>query len=130
MTINKPLPFEIPNVNHGIVVIKGLLHLKKSAIALEFDKRDGFVGILKSDLEEVVVPFSDIDSITLIKKLFITRVEIVGSSMKSLHNIPGSEQGRVLLKIKRKHRKLAESLLSSARLNLSEFKLTQLEENH
>ncbi len=125
--MNRPLPFEIPNVNHGIVVVKGLFHLKNESLVLEFDKRDGFVGIMKSDLEEVVIPFQEIASITFIKKLFTTRIEIVGSSMKSLHNIPGAEQGRISLKVKHKDRKLAESLMSHARLKLSEFKLDELE---
>ena len=127
--MNRPLPFEIPNVNHGIVVVKGLFHLKNETIVLEFDKRDGFVGIMKSDLEEVVIPFQEIASITFIKKLFTTRIEIVGSSMKSLHNIPGAEQGRISLKLKRKDRKLAEKLMSHARLKLSEFKLKELDDD-
>jgi hypothetical protein len=127
---SRSVPFEIPNVNHGFVIVKGLFHIKNDELVLEFDERDGFVGVMKSELKEIVIPFEDVDSITLIKNLFRTRIEIVGSSMKSLHNIPGAEQGRVLLKVKRKDRKLAEKVLSNARLSLSEYKLRQLDAGH
>lgn len=124
----RSVPFEIPNVNHGFVVVKGLFHIKERKIVLEFDERDGFVGFMKSDIKEIEVPFSEIDSISGTKKWFSYRIEIVASSMKTFQDIPGAEQGKLTLKVHRKDRKLAEGVISSGRLRLSEYKLNQLEQ--
>lgn len=48
--------------------------------------------------------------------------------MKTLEDIPGSEQASCTLKIKRKHRKDAEQMVSQASLRLSEYKLSRLDE--
>lgn len=125
---NRTVPFEIPDVNHGFVEVKGLLHVKKEALSLEFDQRDAFIGVIKSDLKEVTIPFSEIDSLRIKKRFWSTKVEITGTSMRSLREIPGAEQGRCTLKIKRKNREAAENVLSNARLALSEFKLRRLDE--
>lgn len=126
--MNRTIPFEIPDVNHGLVEVKGLLHFRKEEIILEFDKRDALIGIWKSELKERRIAFSEIQSIAFKKKFFSTFIEISGRSMKSLQDIPGAEQGNCRLKIKRKDRDEAERLLSTARLNLSEYKLRELEE--
>jgi hypothetical protein len=125
---SRSVPFEIPNVNHGFVVVKGLFRFETDHVVLEFDERDGFVGMVKSDLKEKRIPFGEIESMEFVKKWFRTRIIIAGRSMKSFHDIPGAEQGRVTLKIKQKDRKLAEKVLSDARLRLSEHRLKELEE--
>lgn len=125
---HQSVPFEIPNVNHGFVVVKGLFHATREGIVLEFDERDGFTQLFKSDLKEIKLSYSDLDALELKKKLFRTRIQIRGNSMKALREVPGADQGKVELKIKRKDRKLAEKVISDARLRLSEQKLTDLDE--
>ncbi len=123
----RSVPFEIPNVNHGFVVVKGLFQLKDQKIVLEFDERDGFVGFMKSDVKEIEVPFSEIDSISGAKKWFSYRIEVAASSMKTFQDIPGAEQGKLTLKVQRKDRSTAQEVVTNARLRLSEYKLNQLE---
>lgn len=122
------VPFEIPNVNHGFVEVKGLFRTTNENIVLEFDERDGFVGMVKSDLKEVEIPYSEIESIILIKNLFRTKIELVGKSMKIFQEVPGSTQGTLHLKVRRKDRMRAEKAISNARLKLSEFKLKELDD--
>ncbi|MCC5914685.1 MAG: hypothetical protein JJU46_09950 [Balneolaceae bacterium] len=128
MIKGRSVPFEIPNVNHGIVVVKGLLHIREAEIVLEFDQRDGFTQIFKSDLKEVALSYSDLESVKLEKKLFRTRIIILANSMKILKDIPGADQGKVVLKVKRKDRKAAEEAISKAALMLSEQKLRDLDD--
>lgn len=122
------IPFEIPNVNFGLVEVKGLLHIKKDELLLEFNETDAFGGLIKSELREISIPFDEIDSIHYKKGMFSSKIEIVGKSMRSLMEVPGSDQGRSTLKVKRKNREAAEKALSAARLSLSEYKLNQLGE--
>lgn len=126
--MNRTIPFEIPDVNHGLVEVKGLLHFRKEELVLEFDQRDAFVGIIKSELKEKSIPFSEVDSIRYKKKFLSGAIEISGRSMKSLNDIPGSKQGQCKLKVARKDREEAERLVSSIRVSLSEYKLREMEE--
>lgn len=128
MIKGRSVPFEIPNVNHGIVVVKGLFHVHQTEIVLEFDRRDGFTQIFKSDLKEVALSYSDLESVKLEKKLFRTRIIILANSMKALKDIPGADQGKVILKVKRKDRKAAEEAISKVALMLSEQKLRDLDD--
>ncbi|MDX1591722.1 MAG: hypothetical protein R3283_07160 [Balneolaceae bacterium] len=124
---SRSVPFEIPDINYGLVEVKGLLHFKNDKLILEFDQKDSFGGMTKSDVKAVEVPFSMVDSMKLHKKWFSTQIEILGKSMKIFEDVPGSNQGRILLKVKRKDRSHAESVISSARVRLSEYKLDELE---
>ena len=108
--------------------VKGLFRTTNENIVLEFDERDGFVGMVKSDLKEVEIPYSEIESIILIKNLFRTKIELVGKSMKIFQEVPGSTQGTLHLKVRRKDRMRAEKAISNARLKLSEFKLKELDD--
>jgi hypothetical protein len=125
----RSVPFEIPNVNHGFVVVKGLFHLRDGKIVLEFDERDGFVGFMKSEIKELEVPFSEIDSISGKRKWFSYKVEITAKSMKTFRDIPGAEQGKLTLKVQRKDRDLAGEVVSTGRLKLSEFRLDELDKD-
>lgn len=122
------IPFTIPNVNHGMVTVKGLLHIKRKELLLEFDKKDGFVGILSSGIKQARIPFEELDSITFEKKFFKGVITISGKSMKILENVPGAEQGLSKLTVARKHRKKAEDAVRNARVVLSEFKLNEMDE--
>lgn len=125
---SRSVPFEIPDVNYGLVEVKGLLHFKNDKLILEFDQKDSFGGMVKSDgVKAVEVPYSEIDSMRIHKKWFRTRIEILGKSMKIFEGVPGSDQGRVLLKIKRKDRDHAENVIGRARVRLSEYKLDELD---
>lgn len=122
------LPFEIPDVKHGFAEVKGLLRTADEAIILEFDERDAFLGIIKSEVQERTIPFSEIQSLEFKKKFFTTKIVITGRSMRSLEGIPGVEQARCTLKIKKKDRPEAERMISSLRVALSEYRLREMEE--
>lgn len=128
MMNRRTIPFEIPDVNHGFVEVKGLLHVNSNELVLEFDERDAFMGVIKSDLKEVRIPFSDIEAIEVKKRFFSMRAEIISTSMRTLQDVPGADQGRVKMKIRRKNRDEAERVFSKARLALSEYKLNEMEE--
>lgn len=122
----KPIPFHLSNVNHGLAEVQGLIHIKKNHLILEFEIKDAFGGFIKSDLKEIDIPFDEIESLTYKKGFWGGTVKIEGNSMRTFEGVPGSEQGRCELKIKRKDRDQAEQTVSSARVALSEHKLDKL----
>lgn len=122
----KPIPFHLSNLNHGLAEAKGLIHIRKNGITLEFEVKDTFGGFIKSDLKEIDIPFDEIESLTYKKGFWGGTIKIEGNSMRTFDGIPSAEQGRCELKIKRNDRDTAEHTISSARVALSEHKLNKL----
>lgn len=121
----KPIPFHL-EVNQGFAEAKGLIHIRKDKITLEFEVKDVFGGFIKSDLKEIDIPFDEIESLRYKKGFWGAKVLIEGNSMRTFEEVPGSEQGQCELKIKRRDRTVAEQTISSARVALSEYKLDRL----
>lgn len=121
----KPIPFHL-EANQGFAEAKGLIHIKRHKITLEFEVKDVFGGFFKSDYEEVDISFDDIQSLTYKKGFWGAKIIIEGNSMRTFEKVPGSEQGQCVLQVKRRDRKNAEQTISSARVALSEYKLDKL----
>lgn len=124
----KAVPFEIPTVNQGFRVAKGLVNLEGESLAFEFEVTDAFIGILTSDVQDVRLPLSELQSVEYKKGWFSSKIVIEVRSIKTLRDIPGTEMTECILKIKRKDRKDAEKLVSKTRLVMSEIKLKDLDE--
>lgn len=127
-TSSPSLPFEISDVNHGFQEAKGLMKLNKDGIELEFEVQDSLVGLFKSGIKHVKVPYADLESVSIKKGWFSSKVILKGISMKVFDDIPGAEQATCTLKIKRTDKEDAQKLVSKARLYLSEYRLNQLGE--
>lgn len=123
---SRSIPFEIPNVNHGFQVAKGLLKLRDKGIELEFETKDAFLGIISSGVQSVLLLYKDLESIQFDKGWFSAKIILEATSMRVFEDIPGSEQATCTLKVKRKHRKEAQDLISTARMYHSEHKLDQM----
>jgi hypothetical protein len=111
-------------------VAKGLFRLEKDGVGLAFEIEDGIVGIVKSGVKTVHLNYADLESITYKKGWFSARIVLEASSMRVFEDLPGSEQGTCKLKVKKKDRKEAEKIISTARMHLSEYKLDQLDSDH
>lgn len=123
------IPFKIEDLQYGLKEAVGLLHFDSSNLILELQQQDAFVGMMKSDVENFKIPFSDIQDVKFDKGLLSTSIIIEGSHMDSLGKIPGSKQGSLELKIDRKNKKDAERAISALNLALSEFHLNQMDED-
>jgi len=126
---DKTVPFIIPEINSGFQQAEGLLKLATEQLELEFEVKDAILGLIKSGVKDAVIPFSELKSIEFKKGWFSTKIILEGTSMKTFNELPGSELATCTLKVKRKHRDDAESLISQARLQLSEYKLDQFDKN-
>lgn len=126
--MSRRIPFRIKNLNHGFSEANGLLHLENEKIVLEFETQDTVVGLVKSGLKEVSISFADLDEIRYKPGFFSGKIDLIGKSMKVMEEIPGASHGSVTLHVRRKDKKQAEQVLSRARLELSEFRLKELED--
>lgn len=129
-TNSQSIPFESVDFNHGLKVAKGLFKLRKEGIELEYQVQDSFVGVIKSDVKNLLVPYRDLESIEFKKGWFSAKIILQTSSLELLQQLPGNEQGECTLKVQRKHRDEAQNTVSKARIALSEHKLDQLDDRN
>lgn len=124
---SQSIPFESVDYHHGLKLAKGLLKLGKHGIELEYQEQDSFIGVIKSDVKTIQLPYKELEAIEFKKGWFSAKIILKTSSMELLQKLPGSEQGECTLKVKRKHRDEAQNTIAQARIALSEHKLDQLE---
>ncbi len=122
------IPFSIPDVMEGFAETEGLARLEKEALILEFQTKDSIIGLIKSAVKEVRISFSEIESIKFEKKIFKTQLIVNARSMSTFSNVPGNKQGVVTLRFRKKNKDEAEHFASSLDLQLSEYKLKQLDQ--
>ncbi|SMO66530.1 hypothetical protein [Fodinibius sediminis] len=124
---HRTVPFEITGVSHGLKEVKGLIKSSPSGLELEYKLVDGFVGVLESEMKSVHIPFGSLEDITFEKGWFSGKIILEGTSMRAFQGLPGTEPGSRTLKIKRKDREEAQNLVSRARMQLSEYRLNEIE---
>lgn len=123
------IPFTIPEISHGFQEASGLMKLTKAGLELEFEVKDAILGVIKSGIKNVMIPYSDLESIEYRKGWFSSKIILNGTSMRVFEEVPGTDVATCTIKVKRKHRDEAQSLVSHARLQLSEYKLDQLDKS-
>lgn len=121
------VPVKIPNIKHGLQIAKGLLKVKEDGLYFEFEVEDSFVGLITSGVQTSVISYADLENIRFEKGWWSGEIILEGASMKVFEDLPGSEQGRLRLKVKRSDRDGAQNVVSSARVHLSEHKLKELD---
>jgi hypothetical protein len=120
------VPFEIPGINHGLKKVEGLVMLDETGLALEFEEKDDLLGIWKSGVRNVHIPYGELESIQFKKGFLSGRLILKGVSLKTFEAIPGTEVATCRLKIKRRDSESAARLSSHARAALSEYRLNEL----
>lgn len=123
------VPVTIPDLFFGLKEAVGFLKAGKNAIELELQEQDTLAGAIKSDIRTYSVGFGQIDSILFNKKLFGAQIIIKGSSLEAMKDIPGANRAEIHFKVDKKNKKEAENLVSHLRLQLSEYRLTQMDED-
>lgn len=122
------VPFYITGVNGGLTEVDGLLKVENNTLVLEFQSADAIIGLVKSGVKEVSIPFDAIRRVELRKSWFSTKILISTKTMAAVKDIPGSKAAAVVLKIKRDHKVDAMDLNSQIQLAFSEYKLNLLDE--
>lgn len=124
---SRSVPFEIPNVNYGFQVAKGILKLSSDGIELEFETKDALLGLISSGVNSVKLSYDDLESIRIDKGWLSAKIVLEGTSMRVFEDLPGTEQATCMLKVNRKDKDEAQKVISTARMYLSEYKLEQME---
>lgn len=123
---HQAVPFEIPEISHGLKEASGLMKLWERGLEFEFEVAT--LGLFKSGVETVRIGYDGLNSIDYKKGWIKDKIVLEGKSMKVFEAIPGTEIATCILKVKRKHRDTGQNLISKARMYLSEYRLSQMDE--
>lgn len=121
------LPFHFPEVYEGLAEAEGLLVITSDSIVLEYQIKDALLGAFKSEVKKVVLPFEQIEDVEFRTNFLRTDITIQTNSLELVYDVPNAKQGRVRLKISRKHRKEAAAIAHDVSIRVSDRKLENLE---
>src|SRR5262249_17377221 len=124
---SQSLPFSIPKVYEGFAKAHGIARMTSSGLTLEFEVKDGIVGMIKSGVREVQISIDDLHVLELRKGWLRTRLFIRTRRMTAVTRIPGNRAGVIELRVAREDRQIAETLVSLVMLKLSERELEKLD---
>jgi|AntRauTorckE6833_2_1112554.scaffolds.fasta_scaffold101680_1 hypothetical protein len=125
---DQPLPFTADIGELGLQLAKGVVKTSTNGLILEFQTVDAIVGLIKSDVKQLQLPYDSIRAISFKKGLFSSKLTISCSSMKELEDVDFAEQATLTLKIKRKDRSVGKDIVGNMHLELSEHRLKKLED--
>ena len=111
------VPFTLDSVWAGLGQGEGLLRDEGTHLGLEYQLKDGLVGVIKGGVKQVRVPLKDVVSVTLTQGWFGqkwagVRIVIQAARMDVLQDFPGASQGRIELGISAKDHEAATKLVA------------------
>ena len=130
------VPFSIGNVFGGLGVAKGVLRNDADDLVLEFQLKDGVLGLLKSDIKTVRLPVGSLEEISLDRNwsdplhllgLGSWHIRIRTMHLHSVADIPGLDEDGFRLTVSRKYRRAAQALISEVELDVLETRLREIE---
>jgi hypothetical protein len=104
----------------GFAEVHGLMHLESNSLILEFQIQDSILNVLRSEVREVHIPLEAIESISYKQGWLRSKFIIKTYKVRTLKDVPSSDKGEVILRIKRQDRKKAARLASDLKLKLLE----------
>lgn len=116
-----PFKFKIYN---GLGRCEGMIRDEGGHLAIDFQKSDAIMGLLKSDVKTVRIALKDLDSVTLVRGWLGTTwfgVDIVlqAAKLETLKDVPGMSQGKVVLEVERKDSAAAERLVAALHVDVN-----------
>ena len=127
---NLRLHFTTDEAYSGLAEVQGIMRVEKSRLVLEYQVKDGLIGVFKSSPKELRIPFEELSEVKYKLNWFVSRFRLHINSMKILGEFPVGKDGIISLKIKRKQKQAAKDLESYINLRLSEFRLAQMDEDY
>ncbi len=117
------LPFVI-EIYSGLGRVDGRLRAADGMLVLEYQAKDDLFGVLKGRPRQVQLTMADIEEVSFARRRILTSIFTLELRNLSLaQKIPGSDLGRLKLRISREYRDRAERVANRLQRYLSEHRL-------
>ena len=128
--MSHPVPFELsPTVGElqaGMIAISGVLRHDPISVVLEYRTTDR--SMTQSDVRTVSVPTVSLAAVEYRQRLLGGRLVLVAARLDVFTDIPGVEDNRLVLQIKRRDRAAAARAAWDLQVALEDRKLRHLRE--
>ena len=126
--MRESVPFTI-EVYEGLAQAEGILHLEGGYLVLEWQVKDGIFGVLKGKIKRMALSLEQVREVELRKRMwpFRSSLRICVTDLRALEATPGTGSELRLL-VARRNRKALLQLAGEVRLQLSEVRLRQLDQ--
>lgn len=106
------IPFETDATACGLVECRGLMRTEGDALVFEFQTQDGILGVVKSGVKEVVLPFEEVGSVAVYSRWLglSARFDLQMRSMRACAEVPGMSQGKLQFYVSRRNREAAAEI--------------------
>ena len=106
------LPFTVGYLYQGFAECKGLARADSAELTLEYVIKETVLEMFKSGMNKVTLPLNELSSIRIGKGWLSLKVIIAAKSMERINKLPGSEQGKIELSIRRSDKEAAEAFVA------------------
>ncbi|TNE69623.1 hypothetical protein EP331_13900 [bacterium] len=128
---NISVPFKVEIGELGLREALGIVvYNSKTGLRIEYQTRDALLGVIKSDIETIEIPWNEITAFEVEKKWFSARITIRTASLAYLAQFPWNNGAQVVLKISKDDIETARRLRSELLLLISENRLALLDSNN
>ena len=124
------LRFKFDDVYHGLAECNGMLKVNYDELIIEYVVKDSFIGVFKSNVKHLKIKFEQIIEVEFVNTFWKKRLIIKPLSMIDSHNFPVTDQGEIVLKLKKKEKGTlltAERLSSFINMRIAEIRLEKLD---
>ena len=97
------IPVKYHDPNAMLTEAAGLVYLEGNVLVLEYEKKDVMLGAYRSGVKTVEIPMEELGDVRYVKNIFKSELVIETRSMTLVEDVPGNKQGRLRLKVPRKH---------------------------
>ena len=116
------VPFTM-DAYEGFAETQGVVREGKEVISIEFQTKDAFIGLLKSDVKTIDIPFSEINDVLFNSNFFTAKLRIQLKTLYAARDFPTTKNGEIQLSISRKNRKQARNFASTVGLSISQYQM-------
>ncbi len=114
------LPFTIRGVHGGFVDLEGIASLEDTELVLEFRLRHVLAWFVKTNTKEMRIPLSELEEVTLKRRLFRGVLILRARRLSLFSTIPGDHGSELRLRCRREHYHIAQDLASRVGMRIME----------
>lgn len=97
--------------SNGLTDTQGMISMSDEHLVIEYQTADSMLGLLKTSVKVLEIPFTEIAGARLEQKLWRTEFVLQGKSMRSLGKYSGAKRGSIRVKIARGSTTAANELI-------------------
>ena len=109
---------------NGFSEVSGSISFNETGLFFEY--QNNFIGLVKGEVYELFLPFSQIEDIELIEKFLSKKLLISVNSLKGLDKFPILEDYQIKIPVKKKSLDKAKEFIIKVNYNLGQFKLDNI----